>query len=379
MKMEAEMVPENTKAMKRVFLTATSDCILAKYELERINTYFQWNGWKVVDDRSKADMIILNTCGLIPYKEAESLSCVDEYITFAGEARELVLTGCLVKMNCKALEEKFRGFKFGRTETTLLDKYIGAKYPLDFVKNFKLLNEEHPETGFIRISQGCTGKCTYCAIKMTKGPLKSIPLEDVLRDIRHLIDQGSYYILLLGDDVGCYGVDLNTDFAYLLKGILEIEKKFNLFIYNFEPSYLIKLGDRLLPLLMDKRIGTLKVPIQSGSQKILKLMNRHYNVQDVLKLTDKIKTSNPEITLISHIMVGFPQETEEDVAKSLEVANHFDEMVILTYGPREGLPSTRLAGQISEDIKLQRLHWMKQQLAGHKKACFMDSSKGVLI
>lgn len=373
------MDPRDVHSMKKVYLSATSDCILAKYELEHINSYFKINGWKVVDDKNDADMIILNTCGLVPYKEQESLLSVDEYMRNLIGEQELVLTGCLVKMNCRELSENFKGFKFGRTEAKLLDKYINAQIPLDSVKNFNLFNEDHSEMSFIRISQGCMGKCTFCAIRETKGRLTSVPPEDILQDIRSRIDQGSYYILLLADDVGCYGYDLGTDFAHLLERILDIDRKFNLFIYNMEPSYLAKLQHRLLPLLQDSRIGTLKVPVQSGSQKILKLMNRHYDVAEILSLVDSIKVSNPGITLISHLIIGFPQETEVDLEKSFEVAHHFDEMVILTYGPREGMSSTKLMGQIPEEVKLERLRWMKKRLVNHKKACFMDSGKGILI
>lgn len=365
--------------IKKVYLSATSDCILAKYELEHLHTYFKINGWDVVDDKKDAEMIILNTCGLVPYKERESLDSIDNHLQVLGRSQELVLTGCLVKMNCSELDDKFRGFRFGRTEAELLDKYVEAQIPLNSVKNFTLFHEDHAETSFIRISQGCMGNCTYCAIKGTKGGLKSVPPEDVLQDIKSRIDQGSFYLVLLADDVGCYGADLNTDFAYLLEQILKIDRKFNMFIYNMEPSYLLKLQDKLIPLLKDTRIGTLKVPMQSGSQKILKLMNRNYDVTEVLALMDIIKAGNSNITLISHLIVGFPQETMDDMEQSLTVPGHFDEMVILTYGPREGLPSTKLSGQIPEEVKLERLRWMKERLASHNKAFFIHSNDGTQL
>lgn len=359
---------------KKVYLANSTDCTLAKYELKRISIYLKINGHIIVHDKKDADMIILNTCGLIPYKENLTIALVDEYMKELTPEQELVLTGCLVKMQCQKLDERFKGFKFGRTEPELLDEYLSASHPLKSIKNSKLLDEDYEKTSFIRISQGCMNNCSYCAIKGARGSLRSVPAEEIVQDICNLVDQGNYYFVLLADDVGCYGHDLGTDVVYLFKSILEIDRDFNLFVFNMEPSHLLKFKSKLLPLFKDSRVGTLKIPIQTGSQKILKLMNRHYDIAEVLSLVDEIKGNNPNITLISHLIVGFPQETQEDLEKSLDVANHFDELVILTYGPREGLPSTKLLGQIPEEIKLDRMNWLKERLVNHKNACFIYAS-----
>jgi len=211
---------------------------------------------------------------------------------------------------------------------------------------------------YLRISSGCLGNCSYCAIRKAVGTLRSKSLQDCLAEYKNLLYSGYRDITLFGDDTGAYGSDINSSFTELLDKMSEADKglKVKLFILNINPHWAIKFKEALIKLIIEGKIASLICPIQSGSERILKLMNRYSNIKEIEEALIEFKQANPKLSLESHIIVGFPTETEEDFNKSLDVIRrvNFDSLAPFVYGEREGTPSSRMEGRLNEETIKRR-------------------------
>jgi tRNA A37 methylthiotransferase MiaB len=211
----------------------------------------------------------------------------------------------------------------------------------------------YPDDFHIQISQGCVNACSYCAIKKAKGSVTSKPPEDVLEEFRDGVSRGYGRFVLLADDCGSYGLDINTDLAELLNE-LDAEAETSLFdIHYIEPGRLVELHPRVARSAW-RRLYFMNAPLQSTSSRILAAMNRHYDVEDVLSIVRQIKTIHPEIQLETHILYGFPGETRRDLEDTFRLAGDFDRVIYFCYTVRPNTRAARFRRGISETEKLRR-------------------------
>lgn len=234
-----------------------------------------------------------------------------------------------------------------------IENYFGFVFnPLHNILKTVVVNEEFH---LVTASTGCMGKCTFCAIKRAKGSLKSRPLPTILADFDSGLKKGKKLFWILGDDIGCWGLDINSSISELLLGAITLNGSYEVVLNYFDPHYLKNNTDALVSLLSNKKIIGLNMPIQSGSQKILKNMQRDYDLPFVFETLKIIKIQNRSLAIKTDIIVGFPGESWKDFYQSLISIKHFDAILALKFTPRPQTPAAGMINQVPESVKQIRI------------------------
>ena len=235
----------------------------------------------------------------------------------------------------------------------------------------------------VNIMYGCNNFCTYCIVPYTRGRERSRKPENVLNEVKALVSDGVREVMLLGQNVNSYRGDEKTDFAELIYKLDEIE---GLDRIRFMTSHPKDLSDRLIKAFADcgSLCRNIHLPVQSGSSRVLEMMNRKYNRDQYMELVDRIRETVPEITISSDIMVGFPGETEEDFLDTLDLIERvrYDSAFTFLYSPRKGTPAAEDPDQIPEDIKHDRFNRMVElinRISAEKNAAMEGRVEDVLV
>jgi tRNA A37 methylthiotransferase MiaB len=217
----------------------------------------------------------------------------------------------------------------------------------------------------IVVGRGCPDECSYCGIKSAIGPLVSKPLEEVLAEFRRGIEAGYRDFHLIAGDVGAYGLDLGTDIAVLLGGIFGERGDYRLYIDEFNPRYFVEHFPVLRGLLSSnrRRIGILTLPVQSGSGRIIRMMNRQYSPETLRECLLSLGRACPGIVLGTHVIVGFPGETEEDFEETMSFLRGvpFSYIEAFRYEDRPGIPSAALPAKVPDKVKHRRLRRIRRE------------------
>lgn len=221
---------------------------------------------------------------------------------------------------------------------------------------------------YLQISSGCRGKCSYCSEKFITH-LKSRPKEEIIDAIYDGISRGYTLFGLNSDDASCYGLDISSSLEELLKEIVKIDQKIYFSIPEFNPNGLTK---EVLELLKDKKFLYITVPIQSGSNRILKLMKRPYTIDKVVESVKTLRSTNRNLKINTHVIVGFPGETEEDfrLTKELIASGLFDRVKVFMYNERPNTEALSIEPKISEDEKIRRRDEILKAMASVNKKKF---------
>ena len=218
---------------------------------------------------------------------------------------------------------KFSIFKKGLLKNVYLnikDKLLYLFTIQSFINPFLTINRN--KFCYIRISLGCLGACSYCSKRFYSGKLQSKGFENILNEFKSGLKQGYKNFYLLTEDAGCYGLDINTNIVNLLQRLFESGKDydFKIVLSNINAQWFIKFYDELLPIFVNNqsKINYVHIPVESGSNRILKLMNRPYSIEDVKEKLLSLKISAPSLSLVTDIIVGFPQENEADFLETKE-------------------------------------------------------------
>jgi len=378
--------------MKKVYVRSNG-CIDNLLDGKSLRNYFQENGWEVVQNPAEADIIIANTCAFDKAHEDISITDIEELKKH--KKAQLIITGCLPKINKERLDSVFEGISFGPKERDKIKEVIGSdkdiawkdqhtiadeditqlphrkvvhqvsklkniagKYSKYILPNFELgeiTGDQH--TYFLVLGEGCLGNCSYCAIKRAKGTLKSVPLEAVLANFRNGLAAGHKRFILTADDTGAYGQDIGTDLPTLIEKLLEIDGDYKLNIYHLEPNWLIKYVDYFKKVFNTTKIDVIFSPIQSGSNRILKAMRRPYTVEDYVRCIQELRAELPSLKIWNQFIVGFPGETEEDFHASLDVLDQlsFNIVQAFAYSDRPGTTASKMDNHIPEGEIKKRL------------------------
>jgi len=208
------------------------------------------------------------------------------------------------------------------------------------------------------LSRGCQGQCTYCGIPSAVGPLKSLPLERIVNNFRSILEQGNRVIGLVASDVGSYGQDNGSSVVELFQRLFAFDEKFQLIINDFNPRWLVEYADDLVDLFAAnaEKIDYILMPIQSGSEKVLSLMQRRHTASEVREHVLALKKAVPGIRIGTHVMVGFPGETEEDFDATLDFLRTVDfyYLKVFKYDDRPRIAAAKLPGKVPENAKRRR-------------------------
>ncbi|MGA1866620.1 MAG: radical SAM protein [Thermoplasmatota archaeon] len=393
---------------RETFFVKCHGCARSGMNAEKVRHYLIKNGLAMVDAAEKADHIFVLTCGLFtptPYELHE----IQEFDKLKGE---LVVCGCLPAMEPERLAEVFNGrtvitkeleridelfpdfrYKFKDMDDVnrlfkngegLGDYYLDKKTieltrgrknlfkrALDHEISVPLLNrtnlprliEVDPHHHLVRVSRGCIGNCSYCAIKFAIGRLESKDPDEIIKEVQGAVSKGRYDLEIISDDTGAYGLDIGTNMISLLERILDVDEKIRIvYLQDVHPHYLCKFGDELIGLIKTGRIKSLQSAVQSGSERVLRLMNRPLDVERYKTMINKMKKAYPKIKIRTQIIVGFPSETEDDFNDSVRLLRecHFDQVDVYQYREYGSCASAKITPKVSKEIMEKRQNTLMQ-------------------
>ena len=346
--------------MKKIALISLG-CAKNLVDSENILGLLLKNKYQIVNNEEEADILIINTCGFIEASKKESIDVILDHI---NKKQKVVVTGCLVNRYLDELKK----------EIPEVDLWVPIRdYPHlgelfatldDELTNYEGLNDNYRlvSTGnysaYLKIGEGCSNNCTYCAIPLIRGPYVSRPYESIIKEARELADKGYKELIVLEQDTTRYGLDLKEKktIVDLLKGLLEIKELAYIRLLYLYPD---EISDDLIDLIAKEERLTpyFDIPIQHSEDKILKAMNRRGDKAYLTKLFAKIRKKIPNAILRTTVMVGFPGETEQDFNYLLKFIQEvkFDHLGAFTYSREEGTKSFDFKGQVRAKTKQRRL------------------------
>ena len=346
--------------MKKIALISLG-CAKNLVDSENILGLLLKNHYEIVNNKEEADILIINTCGFIEASKKESIDVILDNIK---KKQKVVVTGCLVNRYVddlrKAIPEvdlwiPIRDYPRFNQLLATLDKDI---------TNFEGLNDDYRlvSTGtysaYLKIGEGCSNCCTYCAIPHIRGPYVSRPYEDIIKEAKKLASEGYKELIVLEQDTTRYGLDLKEKktIVDLLKGLLEIKELAFIRLLYLYPD---EITDELIDLIAkEKRLTPyFDIPIQHSEDKILKAMNRRGDKAYLTNLFNNIKAKIPNAVLRTTVMVGFPGETKQDFDNLLKFIEEvkFDHLGGFTYSKEEGTKSYDFPHQVRQATKQKRL------------------------
>ncbi len=389
--------PRALRAVVRTF-----GCQQNEADSEKLAGMAEAMGYEIVDDEAEADLIVVNTCAIREHAELKVLSITGQFkhLKAANPALIIAICGCMVSQEHRLDDIKNRypyvNFLFGTGELyrfpELLYKAIVTNerffvveetegtlaegLPVKRVSNFK---------AWLSIMYGCNNYCTYCVVPYVRGRERSRRREDVLNEAKQLIDGGYKEITLLGQNVNSYGKDLgyDYDFADLLNDICAIDGEF---IVRFMTSHPKDASHKLIDTIAanPKIARQFHLPLQSGSNGILKAMNRKYTREAYLELIEYMREKIPDISLTTDIIVGFPGETEADFTDTLDILSkvRYDNIYSFIYSPRRGTPAASMKSQIPKEIqseRFSRLLELQHKISNEENQKLVSTSQRVLV
>lgn len=349
--------------IKKVALV-TLGCCKNEVDSEMILGFMKTKGFEITTDIYAAQVIIVNTCGFIESAKEEAISTILDMANLktTGVCENLIVTGCLAKRYKQEIYSNFPevDLVIGVDEYNNIDKIFSEHFNLkeqNFCLDFnnRMISTKFP-TAYLRIADGCNNNCTYCAIPLIRGGLKSRKIEDIVREAKGLVDKGIKELVVIAQDTTSYGIDLyGKPMLYsLLKELSKLDTEWIRVLYMY-PG---KVNDELLSEIKNnpKICKYFDLPLQHISDNMLKAMNRHTNKADVYTLIQKIREEIPDAIIRTTVMTGFPGETDEDFAelKKAILDFKFDRLGAFTYSAEEDTKAALMPNQIDEKIKTQR-------------------------
>ena len=345
--------------------------------------HFKNNNYEIESNPEKAEIIVINTCGFIESAKEEAINTILEMAEYKSQkCKYLIVMGCLVQRYYEELIEalpevdlfikideydklwqkieKLIEEDIVEISTTNTSKKITEIKPLP-MPTFNEFYERVLTTGtnyaYLKIGEGCSNRCTYCAIPYIRGPFVSRKMEEIIEEAKMLANKGIKEIIVIAQDTTKYGVDIygESKLAELLQKISEIpEIKWVRFLYTYPEG----ITDELIQTVKnnEKICKYFDIPIQHISNPILKRMNRKTNKEQIQKLVKKLREEIPEVTLRTSLIVGFPGETEgnfEELQEFVQIAK-FDKLGAFMYSKEEGTPAAKLPGQVNGNTKKSR-------------------------
>lgn len=307
---------------KKVYITNVG-CGRRSMDALKWEKYCAEKGFKRVQNPEKADFLIVFTCGSNQAMEDKSIKVIENLRKYKGE---LIVGGCISGTNPKKLAKVFQGKSFTPKDKNPIKIIFGEKAAdIDTKEDVselflekKLSYTPENNVSYIRISEGCSGFCSYCNIKNAIGEVRSKPVEVILKEIKKCVSRGIYRFTLMSSDSGSYGIDMGHTLPGLLTTILDVDERIIIdSIQDFSPKWLIEFLDVLLPLFKSNRVRGMLLPVQSGNTRILGLMRRAVDPQKIKEACSKIKGVNKNFRIETQIIVGFPSETEAEFQETL--------------------------------------------------------------
>jgi threonylcarbamoyladenosine tRNA methylthiotransferase CDKAL1 len=399
---------------KKIFIY-TIGCELRKLDANKISKYLSKNNYRITNNSEDADMIIFISCAFRDTTTEYSLKKIEELKRYNAE---LIVGGCLPAIEPEKLSHIFQGVTITTKELDKIDTMFpentfqfssiedGNTVSSDpqehainetskkairklgwfedliiMIKNFVLKNRYNERSliysflakksnCYIRVSWGCMHGCSYCGIKKAIGRFYSKSLDQCIKEFTDGRGKGYKNFVLTADDIGAYGLDCGSSFPELLDKLTEISGEYEIAIQNLNPVWIVRYIDDLEKILKRQKIKIIEIPIQSGSSRLLHLMNRYSDVGKTKDALLRMKKSYPSLWMYTHYMMGFPTETDGEVQESLSFIkeSRFNEGYIFPFSCKSGSRAEKIKPFISEEEISERFMFIKKSLknAGYK-------------
>ena len=343
--------------------------------------YYKEKGYEIVNNPEEAEILVINTCGFIESAKKEAIDTILEMADYKSKnCKKLIVTGCLVERYKEELEKAL-------PEVDLfipIKEYDKIFDKLDYMNRAITTGQNY---AYLRIADGCSNYCTYCAIPYIRGPLKSRTLEDVLEEAKRLSKEGYKEIILVAQDTARYGMDIygESKLVELLKELCKLDFKWIRFLYAYPEMITNELIDVVAN--NEKICNYFDIPIQHISDTVLKRMGRKSNGASIREVIKKIRNKIPDVVIRTSLIVGFPGEKESDFDElySFVKETKFERLGVFKYSKEEGTPAVKLKEQIPEERKEERYDQImslqqevsaenNQKIIGQKLECIIDGS-----
>lgn len=343
---------------------------------------FQSHEFEIVNNPEEAEIILINTCGFIESAKEEAIHTILEMAEYKKKkCKYIIATGCLVKRYQKELEkaipevdlwmacDNYTAFWEQIEKKLEVPNQVQEYQELDYQNRLVTTGDK---MAYLKIAEGCSNCCTYCAIPKIRGPFESRKMEEVLGEAKKLAQQGIEELIIIAQDTTKYGIDIEgtTWLPKLLEEICKIDKmKWIRFLYAYPET----ITEELIAVVKnnDKICSYFDIPIQHISNRVLKRMNRKSDGKSIRKLIEKIRKEIPEVILRTTVIVGFPGETKEEYEELYEFIKEakFDKLGAFMYSKEEGTPAEKLPEQIHPKTKkhrYQKLMSLQQEISKQK-------------
>ncbi|MGM0650221.1 MAG: radical SAM protein [Bacteroidota bacterium] len=395
----------------KVYISTAFDCPLRILDAVKLKNYFSLNNYNVVDSPENADYHLYITCAATMSMVQKELETIKELKKSPGE---VIVMGCMPGANQKELNAVFSGKTVSTRHIETIDTYFpdfrikfnevpevhtydfGNYVFLDMHPNASLLQllfkyglsptllrrihrhkdykqflkmNKHAITSepcFLKICTGCSNNCTYCNIKEAVGKLKSKTHDAIIDEYEQLLKQGYRVFHFVAEDICSYGLDIESSLHKLLKKLSQVDEAYHVkwSLEGVYPGWLVKHKEEIVPFITSKKMWEITISVEHGSDRILKLMNRHYNISDVVSVLQVLKKNNPGIRINGMFILGFPSETDDDFNKTLALLKkiRFDCVTVSAYSEFKKRAASKIYPKVPDDVLKTRLLKTKQLL-----------------
>ena len=344
----------------------TLGCRVNIYESEYVESLFKNHGYEIVDFNDRADIYVINTCSVTNESDKKSRKMVNQAKRRNSDAIVVVM-GCYSQVKSDEVDADIViGNKDKSLVISYVEEYLENKKRVKKIYNLReerffepmiIDNFDNHTRAFVKIQDGCNAFCSYCIIPYTRGSIRSKGLSYVVNEVGNLVKNGYKEIVLTGIHTGKYGIDLDgVNLEILLRELVKIKGLYRLRLSSIEIN---EITDGIMDLIKNNKIiaSHFHVPLQSGSDKILKLMNRKYDLDYFKKRIKEIKDLRSDISITTDLIVGFPGEDDSDFICTINTLKEigFTKIHTFPYSPRVGTPASSMMGQVDGNIKKKRV------------------------
>ena len=367
--------------LKKIYIK-TFGCQMNAYDSARMRDAMAVHGYQETNDPSEADILLLNTCHIREKASEKLFSEIGRLNEFKkarkqeGKDTLIVVCGCVVQAEGAEILKRSHpvDIALGPQNYHRLPELVAtynrkngrvllADFPADSKFDYLPKTRASSASSFLAVQEGCDNFCTYCVVPYTRGCEYSRPATDILKEAKELVATGAKEIMLLGQNVNCWHGDGASDLGDLINQLAEIE---GLERIRYTTSYPSKITQNLVDAhaKLSKLMPYIHLPIQSGSDTILKAMNRQYTAQSYEEIVAMFRKARPDIAVSSDFIVGFPGETDDDFEQTMEVVKRvrYASSFSFKYSPRPGTPAALMKNQVPEDVKTKRLMVLQAEL-----------------
>lgn len=377
--------------MKKIFIK-TFGCQMNVYDSARMLAALKMQGYDETTKPIEADIILLNTCHIREkaadklYSEVGRLNAIKQKRAEEGKSTLIIVAGCVVQATGSELLSRMHGVDIavGPQNYHLLPELVAkydrkkgrvlvADFPAESKFDYLPQHDAKGPTAFVAIQEGCDKFCSYCVVPYTRGCEYSRSVREILDEARHLVETGAKEIMLLGQNVNCWHGESLTggeaDFGDLIREVAKIDGLERL---RYTTSYPSKMNDSLIRTHgeLENLMPYVHLPVQAGSNAILKAMNRQYTAEEYLDIVRRFREVRPDIAISSDFIVGFPGETDEDFEATMRLVEQvgYASSFSFKYSARPGTPASLMKNQVPESVKTERLTRLQELLLSQQKA-----------